>query len=105
MICPNCRQEIEPVEETNSTVTVIKDKVGKILIWTEETKDTDGILVSKRVDEYTYFDKTGDINIIIQKVYDGEGTVRYGKTVQHFEDGTQPVTTELINSQIVEMEK
>jgi len=92
MICPHCKKEIEPVEEFNSTVTIIKNKDGNMKTYTEETRDTDNILVSKRVDEYTYF-KTGVIDTINQKVYDGEGGLRSEKDIQHFEDGSQPTMT------------
>ena len=82
MICPYCKKEIEPVEEFNSTVSVIKDKDGNMKTWTEETRDSDNILLSKRVDEYIYFIK-GDINSINQKVYDGEGSLLSENDVIH----------------------
>ena len=94
MICPFCKKEIEPVEETTSRITTIKDKHGSIKTWTEETRDSDNIFLSKRVNEYTYFVKTGAIDTIKQKVFDGEGGLRSEKEVQHFEDGGQPVVTD-----------
>jgi len=90
MICPYCKKEIEPVEEFTSTVNVIKDKEGRMKTWTEETRDADNILVSKRVDEYTYFDKSGDVDIIVQKVYDGDELLLSEQQIKHFEDGKQP---------------
>ena len=90
MICPYCKKEIEPVEEFTSTVNVIKDKEGRMKTWTEEIRDADNILLSKRVDEYAYFAITGAIDTIKQKVFDGEGSLRSEKEVQHFEDGKQP---------------
>lgn len=96
MICPHCKKEIEPVEETNSKVTTVKDKEGRVKTWTEETRDADNILLSKRVDEYKYFSETGVIDTINQKVYDGEGTLRSEKKVRHFEDGTPPVVITLL---------
>ncbi|MEA3435424.1 MAG: hypothetical protein U9R43_03090 [Thermodesulfobacteriota bacterium] len=95
MICPHCKKEIEPVEETTSNVTVIKDKEGRMKTWTEETRDIDDILVSKRTDEYKYFSETGNVDTINQKVYDGEGSLRSEKNVRHFEDGTKPVVITL----------
>ena len=86
MICPYCKKEIEPVEETTSQITVIKDKEGRVKTWTEETRDSDGILLSKRVDEYSYYHKTGDVDTINQKVYDGEATLWSEKEVKHFCD-------------------
>ena len=90
MICPYCKKEVELVEETTSQIITIKDKEGRIKTWTEEIRDTDNILLSKRVDEYAYFLKTGSIDTINQKVYDGEGSLRSEKTVKHFEDYKQP---------------
>ena len=92
MICPYCKKEIEPVEETISTISIIKDKDGRMKTWTEEIRDSDNILLSKRVDEYKYFAK-GAIDTINQKVYDGEGSLLSEKEVKHFEDGTKPIVT------------
>ena len=94
MICPHCKNEIGPVEETTSEVTTVKDKEGRVKTWTEETRDSDNILLSKRVDEYEYY-KNGDINTIIQKIHDGEGALRSEKEVKHFEDGTPPTVVEV----------
>lgn len=96
MICPHCKKEIEPVEEISSKVTTVKDKEGRVKTWTEETRDADNILLSKRVDEYKYFSETGVIDTINQKVYDGEGTLHSEKKVRHFEDGTPPVVITLL---------
>lgn len=90
MICPYCKGEIEPVEEAASNISIVKDEKGRSKIWTEETRDSDNILLSKRTDEYEYY-KNGDINTITQKVYDGEGALLSEKEVKHFEDGKQPV--------------
>ena len=95
MICPHCKKEIEPVEETTSNINIVKDKEDRVKSWTEETRDIDGILLSKRVDEYSFF-KTGVVDTITQKVYDGEGTLRSEKTVRHFEDGTKPIVITLL---------
>lgn len=90
MICPYCKKEIEPVEATTSTIKIVKDVQGRMKTWTEETRDSDNILLSKRVDEYKYFTK-GAIDTINQKVYDGEGSLLSEKEVKHFEDGTKPI--------------
>ena len=89
MICPYCKKEIEPVEEFTSTVNVVKDKEGRMKTWTEETRDADNILLSKRVDEYVYYEN-GDIDTITQKVHDGEGGLLSEKKIKHFENGKQP---------------
>lgn len=89
MICPKCHEEIEPVEETTSSISIVRDKDRRVKTWMEETRDPDGVLVSKRVDEYGY---VGDvIDTIKQQVFDGEGTLRSEKTLKHFSDGRQPV--------------
>lgn len=91
MICPHCKKEIEPVDEFTSTVNVVVDEERRMKTWTEEIRDTDNVLLSKRVDEYTYFDKSGDIHKILQKIYDGDGLLLSEQQIKHFEDGKQPV--------------
>jgi len=91
MICPYCKKEIEPVEETTSQITTIKDKEGRVKTWTEETRDFDNILLSKRIDDYKYFTDTGDIDTIVQKIYDGDALLLSEKEIKHFEDGKQPI--------------
>jgi len=103
MICPYCKKEVELVEEMTSKVTTIKDKEGRVKTWTEETRDPDNILLSKRVDGYAYFLKTGSIDTVNQKVYDGEGSLRSEKTVKHFEDGKQPIVTTLNPEPLTEL--
>jgi len=94
MICPHCKKEIEPVEETTSQIAVIKDKEGRVK-WTEEIRDSDGILLSKRVDEYKYYSVTGNIDTIVQKVYDGDGLLLSEKEVKHSEGGGKPIFTDV----------
>ena len=94
MICPFCKKEIEPVEETTSRITTIKDKHGRIKTWTEETRDSDNIFLSKRVDDYSYYTK-GAIDTINQKVFDGEGSLLSEKEVKHSEDGGKPIFTDV----------
>ena len=91
MICPYCKKEIEPVEETTSQITTIKDEEGRVKTWTEETRDADNILLAKRIDDYKYFAEIGDIDTIIQKVYDGEATLLSKIEIKHSQDGGQPV--------------
>jgi len=94
IICPYCKKEIEPVEETTSSIAVIKDKEGRVKTWTEETRDSDNILLSKRVDEYVYFLKTGNIDAIKQQVYDGDALLLSDKVVKHSDTGKQPIVTD-----------
>lgn len=46
-----------------------KDSKGRMKKWTEEYRDLDGKLISKRVDDYTYAENS-DIDIISMKRYD-----------------------------------
>jgi len=75
----------------NTKITVKKHPNGKMKTWTEVTTDSDGIVISKRVDEYTYYEdnRTKDI---VQRVYDGDDLLISSKTVSHTEDGTISVT-------------
>jgi len=95
MICPHCHKEIEPVEETISSIAVVKDKNGNIQTWTEEIRDIDGVLIKKRVDEYGYFEN-GGINTIIMQVFDGNDTLQSQKTLIHKSNGC----VELVDSDI-----
>jgi len=69
MICPYCKKEIVPVEEFTSSVSVVNDEDGRVSVWAEEIRDSDSVLIRKRVDEYIY-DKNGVIDTICQQVYD-----------------------------------
>ena len=89
MICPFCKKEIEPVEETTSEVSIIKDVKGRMGVWTEVTRDSDSNQVQKRVDSYSYY-ATGEINIINQKVFDGTNELLSDKDIKHYKDSNQP---------------
>ena len=80
-------------DEGSSTVSVIKDAQGRMKTWTEETRDLDGKLTSKRMDKYTYY-PTGELNVITQERYKGMLLVNK-KKVKHYQDGKQP-TVEVI---------
>lgn len=87
MICPNCHEKIEPVEETTSSISIVTDKDGQVQTWIEESRDIDGVLISRRVDEYGYIEG-GVIDTINQKIYDGEGAIRSDKTLKHQVNGS-----------------
>ena len=91
MICPSCGEEIEPVEEVTSKISIVKDAHGRLETWTEEMKDAVGAVVSKRVDRYNYH-KTGEVDTITQQVYGDKGKLVSEKETKHFTDGSQPVT-------------
>jgi hypothetical protein len=93
VLCERLEKEARG-ETTVSTVTVVKNGQGRMSTWTEESRDLDGILVSKRVDEYSYY-LTDEINEIIQEEYEGE-TLVSKKKLKHYKDGTQP-DTEIIS--------
>jgi len=91
MICPYCKKEIEPIEETISEISIEKDPPGRIKIWTEITKDAEGKQIHKRIDEYLYY-PSGEIDTIIQKVYGLiDSPISKEMAIKHFQDGRQPV--------------
>ena len=58
-------------ENIKSQVTIKHDDRGRLSLWTEELRDLDGVLISRREDAYTY-DKTGACQIV-QRSWDKEG--------------------------------
>jgi len=61
---------------------------GRMSIWTEETRDLKGGLVSKRVDKYSYY-PTDSVNEITQEKYKGKKLVSKRK-IKHYRNGTRP---------------
>ena len=87
---PDLIQAIKNNEDEGKTVCrVEKDEKKRIKKWTEETRNINGILLSKRVDEYSYY-KTGEIDVIILQVYNGEEYLASEKRIKHFVDGRKP---------------
>lgn len=82
--------------EDKGTVTslVINDKEGRMKTWTEENRDIDGVLISKRVDDYTYYE-TGEIDTTTQQNYDSQGDLTSEIKIKHFKDGKRPEVTVL----------
>jgi len=79
---PDLIQAIKAGEDEGTISTSTnKDKDGKITQWIEEKRDLDGILISNRVDDYTYKD-TGEIFRISMKRYDGENNLTEEKIVE-----------------------
>lgn len=76
-------------DEGTSVVTVIKDAWGRMKTWTEEKKNLDGVVVSKRVDKYTYY-LTGEVNTITLERYNSKNVLISKKKLKHYRDGTQP---------------
>ena len=79
-------------ESGNQTTTTIeKDKDGKTVKWTEESRDLDNNLVGKRIEEYSYY-STGETDTIIQKKHDSQNKLIPGseKKIKHYLDGRQP---------------
>lgn len=76
-----------------TVVSIIRDVKGRVKKWTEERRDIDGILISRRVDDCTYYE-TGEIDEINMKRYNDKGVLTEEKTVKHFSDGRPPVTTD-----------
>lgn len=82
-----------------ATIAVEKDKDGKTTKWIEETRDSEGLLVGKRTDEYTYY-PTGETDVITQKKYDSQNELIPGseKKIKHYLDGRQPEIQKLSGS-------
>jgi len=76
-------------DERGSTVSIVKDAQGRMSIWTEETRDMKGNLISKKVDRYSYY-PTGSVNEIIQEKYKGKKLISKRK-IKHYRNGAQPV--------------
>lgn len=83
-------------DESLVTIKIEKDDQGRVKVWIEEAKDDAGILISRRVDTYSYYE-TCEVDIIIQQIFDGEGSLRSEKTVKHFMDGRKLEVTEVDN--------
>jgi hypothetical protein len=64
------------------TSTVEKDDRQRIKTWTEETRDDDGILISRRIDTYSYY-PTGEVDRIVLRKFDGENNLVDEKVVKH----------------------
>ena len=76
-----------------TSCTETKDDQGRRATWTEETRDVDGVLISRRVDSYAYY-ATGEIDTIVQEDYDKDALTDK-REVKHFVDGKQP-TVEIL---------
>lgn len=91
---PDLIQAIKNGEDESTTTSYTEqDEKKRVKKWTEETRDIDGNLLSKRVDSYSYYE-TDEVDTIIQQVYDGKGKPVSKKEVKHFKDGKQPIMTE-----------
>lgn len=80
--------------ENDISIRIENNKDGRIWKWTEETRDSKGVVVAKREDEYTYY-PTGEIHRIVQSCFDVDNLI--SKTeVLHFTDGRQPEIKKII---------
>ena len=87
---PDLVQAIKSGEgDDTTTSSTEKDEKGRVKKWTEDHRDIDENLLSKRVDEYSYYE-TGEVDIITLQVYDNKGTLTSEKKVKHFKDGKKP---------------
>ena len=83
---PDLIQAIKNGEDEGTiTSSIEKDEKKRVKKWTEETKDIDGLLVSKRIDLTSYYE-TGEVDTIVQQVYDSKGKVSE-QEIKHFVDG------------------
>lgn len=87
---PDLIQDIKSgKDEGTTTVSVVKDVKGRMSIWTEERRDLDNNLISKRVDKYVYY-LTDEINTITMERYNSKDVLISKKKLKHYRDGTQP---------------
>lgn len=89
MICPHCGNDTK--KWNTSEVTVDRDEQGRTKTWTDIISDQNGKLVSKRVDEYSYY-PTGEVHIIFMNVFSGSSLVST-TSLEHFRNGAQPIVT------------
>jgi len=98
---PDLVQAVKNGEDENtSAVSVVNDSKGRTKVWTEITRDIDGVQVSKRVDTYTYYG-TGEINTINQKVYGVDTKIVSEQDVKHYTDGRQPVVNKVAGKVVI----
>ncbi|MCK4330897.1 hypothetical protein KAX02_13790 [candidate division WOR-3 bacterium] len=91
---PDLVRAIKSGEDEGTTTSYVeKDEKKRVKRWTEETRDIDGNLLSKRIDSYSHYE-TDEVDIIILQVYDGKGKLKSEKKVKHFKDGKKPEITE-----------
>lgn len=91
---PDLVQAIKNGKDEGTTSSYVeKDEKKRVKKWTEERRDIDGNLLSKRVDEYSYYE-TDEVDIIIMQIYDDKGKLVSEKEVKHFKDDKQLITTE-----------
>jgi hypothetical protein len=87
-------------DENTSTITVQQDENGRMVTWTEETKDIDGKVVGKRVEKYTYY-KEGPVDTITQEKYTG-AVLSKKQVVKHYLDEKQPTVSDVSIGEIIE---
>lgn len=83
-----------PKPETEEVVSVEKGEHGRTRqVYKLRDKDT-GELLKRKVELTSYYD-TGEINVIRQRWFDGEGNLLRERIIKHFRDGRQPVVKEV----------
>jgi len=98
---PDLVEKIKAGElENTSEATVTKDLQGRTKVWTEITRDIDGVQVSKRVDTYSYY-ATGEIDTINQKVYGIDMKILKEQNIKHYRDGSQPMMSKVTQQIII----
>ena len=84
---PDLIQAIKNGEDKGTTSSYVeKDEKKRVKKWTEEIRDIDGKLLSRRVDNYSYYE-SGEVDIIILQVYDSKGKLVSSKEVKHYYSG------------------
>jgi len=75
-------------EDMESKIQITRDAKGNIAEWSEEIRDNDGKLITKRVDKYSFF-PSGEINIITQQILDDKGQ-KAERQIEHYIEEKQP---------------
>ena len=92
MKCPHCGMDTEK-DIITTQPSVQKDGQGRMHVWEEKTF-VDGVITQRRMDTYSYY-STGEVNVINQKVFDGQGKILIHQNIRHFKDGRQPTVEKI----------
>jgi len=90
------------LDENTTSCTETKGKNGQRSKWTEETRNAEGVLISRRVDEYYYY-PSGEIHKIKQSRYDNAEELISRKTVEHFLNKKQRIVATDATSDEIEI--
>ena len=77
----------------NIAPVVVRRPDGQLSSMTDVVRDVESdVQISKRVTEWSYY-PTREVDTITIKTYDGSNALIGTRTIKHFTDGRQPVST------------